>query len=170
VSFLIRPWHINDLDSLVKHANNWNVAQFTSDNFPHPYTKEHGKKFIELATSSKPIHIFAIDINGEAIGGIGIHPQQGIYRKNAELGYWLSEDYWGKGIISEAVKKIVLKAFKLFDIERLFASTFGTNIASQRVLEKAGFTLDYKLKNVLFKNNTIHDDWVYSIRRENLPK
>jgi [ribosomal protein S5]-alanine N-acetyltransferase len=79
VSFLIRPWHINDLDSLVKHANNWNVAQFTSDNFPHPYTKEHGKKFIELATSSKPIHIFAIDINGEAIGGIGIHPQQVTY-------------------------------------------------------------------------------------------
>src|SRR3954471_190946 len=100
---ILRPFGMNDIDSLVIHANNFNVAKYMTDAFPHPYTKEHAVSFIAFATKDEPVHIFAIDVNGEACGGIGIHPQAGIQRKNAELGYWLSEKQWGKGIISALI-------------------------------------------------------------------
>jgi len=129
MNFTLRPWNINDLDSLVTNANNPNIAKFMTDGFPHPYTKEKGIAFIEMATKDNPIHIFAIDVDGKAVGGIGIHPQQDIMKKNAELGYWLGEKYWGNGIISNAVKQMIDFAFATYDINRVFARPFGTNIA-----------------------------------------
>ena len=165
MDFKLRPWALNDLNSLVKHANNFNVAKFLTDGFPHPYTADDGKKFIDLATKDSPIHIFAIDINGEAVGGIGIHPQTDIHKKNAELGYWLAEKYWGKGIITKAIKEIVAFAFSTYEIDRLFARPFGSNLASQRVLEKAGFTLEARFTRTLFKNGEYLDELVYAIRR-----
>src|ERR1044072_8408657 len=99
MDFKLRPWSLNDLDSLVKHANNNNIAKNMMDRFPHPYTRESGKQFIDFATKNDPVHIFAIEINGKAAGGIGIHPQDDVSRRNAELGYWLAEPFWGKGII-----------------------------------------------------------------------
>ena len=80
--------------------------------------------------------LFAIDVNGEAVGGIGLHPQTDIHRKNAELGYWLAEPFWGKGIVSKAILEIIEFGFKTYDIDRIFARPFGTNAASQKVLEK----------------------------------
>ncbi|WP_299365648.1 GNAT family protein [Winogradskyella sp.] len=163
----LRPWKESDLDSLVTYANNWNVAKNLTDKFPHPYTRENGKQFIDYACSSNPIRVFAIDLGGEAVGGIGIHPQDDIHRKNAELGYWLAEPFWGKGIISEAIKEIVDIAFKTFEIDRVFARPFGTNIASQKVLEKNNFVLEGRFKKVLLKNGEHLDELVYAIRREN---
>src|SRR5688572_5312591 len=96
----LRPWSISDLDNLVKYANNPNIAKNLTDKFPFPYTESHGKEFIEMATQHNPIQIFAIDIDEQAAGAIGIHPQDDIHRRNAELGYWLAEPYWGKGIVS----------------------------------------------------------------------
>jgi [ribosomal protein S5]-alanine N-acetyltransferase len=93
--FSLRKWSTKDLESLVRYANNPNIAKNMTDGFPHPYTAENGKAFIEMAIQ-EPIHIFAIDVNGEAVGGIGIHPQSDIHRKNAELGYWLAEPFGGK--------------------------------------------------------------------------
>ncbi len=101
--FSLRPFTINDLDSLVKYANNPNIANNLTDKFPYPYTKENGKMFIEFATKNTPTNIFAIDINGEVSGGIGIHPQEDVQRKNAELGYWLAEPFLGNGIITKAI-------------------------------------------------------------------
>jgi RimJ/RimL family protein N-acetyltransferase len=163
--FKLRPWRFDDLDSLLKQANNPNIARFMSDAFPHPYTREAGEGFIAFATKDDPIHIFAIEIDGLAVGGIGIHPQGDIMRKNAELGYWLGEAFWGKGIITDAIKEIVQFAFATYDINRIFARPFGNNPASARVLEKAGFRFETKFEKTIFKNGEYLDELFYAIRR-----
>lgn len=168
--FKIRPWEMSDIDSLVKYANNWNVAKNMTDKFPHPYTENNGKAFIEFATKDFPLHLFAIDLDGKAIGGIGIHPQEDIHRNNAELGYWLAESFWGQGIISDAIKQMVDFAFNTYEINRVFAIPFGTNIASQKVLEKNNFILEGKFDKVLIKNGELLDELIYAIRRENWGK
>ena len=165
MNFTLRPWAISDLDNLIKYANNWNIAKNMTDGFPFPYTKNDGKVFIEFATRDNPIHIFAIDIEGEAVGGIGIHPQTDIQRKNAELGYWLAESFWGKGIISNAIKQVVQFTFETYDINRIYARPFGTNIASQKVLEKNGFVLEARFENTLIKNGELLDELIYAIRK-----
>jgi len=164
--FTLRPFTINDLNSLVKYANNPKIANNLTDKFPYPYTKENGKMFIEFATKNTPTNIFAIDINGEACGGIGIHPQEDVHRKNAELGYWLGEPFWGNGIITKAIEQIADYGFKNFDISRIFARPYGTNLASQRVLEKAGFVLEARFEKTLFKNGEYKDELIYAIRRK----
>ena len=126
---MLRPWTFGDLDNLVKYANNAAIAKYMTDQFPHPYTSDHGKAFIRFATSDTPSIIFAIDRNGEAVGGIGIHPQTDIQRKNAEMGYWLAEPFWGQGIITRAIGQMVDFAFQNLDIERIFARPFGSNKA-----------------------------------------
>ena len=165
MNFTLRPWTFADLGSLVKYANNWNVAKNLMDRFPHPYTVEHGKAFLEQVVPENPVHIFAIAVNGEAVGGIGIHPQADIYRKNAELGYWLGEPFWGQGIVTGAIKQMVDHTFKTYDLHRIFARPFGTNIGSQRVLEKAGFVLEARLEKTFFKNGKLLDELIYAIRR-----
>ena len=166
----LRPWTISDLNNLVRYANNWNVAKNLTDKFPFPYTETHGTDFIEYATQDDPIHIFAIDIDEQAVGGIGIHPQDDIHRRNAELGYWLAEPFWGKGIVSDAIKQILDFAFSTYDIDRVFARPFGTNIPSQRVLEKNNFTLEAKFENVLIKEGEILDELIYGFRRKDWNK
>lgn len=164
--FTLRPFTTNDLESLVKYANNPKIAANMTDKFPHPYTKENGKMFIEMATKNIPANILAIDINGEACGGIGIHPQEDVHRKNAELGYWLGEPFWGNGIIPEAIIQMVEYGFMNFDINRIFARPYGTNSASQRVLEKAGFSLEARLEKTLYKNGEYKDELIYAVRRK----
>lgn len=165
MQFTLRPWTENDLESLVKYANNFNIAKNMTNKFPHPYTLESGKAFLKMATTGSPTHIFAIDINGEAVGGIGLHPQTDIHCKNAELGYWLAEPYWGKGIISKAIPQILNYGFKTFDINRIFARPFGTNIGSQKVLEKSGFKLEARFEKALFKQGEYLDELIYGFRK-----
>ena len=161
----LRPWTPADLHNLVKYANNANVAKNMMDIFPHPYTEENGRNFIAFATQDNPVRIFAIDVNGEAVGSIGLHPQQDIQRKNMELGYWLGEPFRGKGIMPQAVLQMVAYGFAHFDITRIFARPFGSNIASQKVLEKAGFTLEARFENTFFKNGAFVDELIYAVRR-----
>ena len=163
--FRLRPWNFNDIESLVENANNFNIAKNMTDMFPHPYNEQNAEAFIAMATKDDPIHIFAIEVDGRAVGGIGIHPQGDVNRKNAELGYWLGEKYWGRGIITQAVKQMVDFAFKTYDITRVYARPFGTNIASQKVLEKAGFVLEATIKDGLFKNGEFVDELIYAVRR-----
>jgi [ribosomal protein S5]-alanine N-acetyltransferase len=165
MDFKLRPWSINDLGSLVLYANNFNIAKQLRDVFPHPYTRADGEAFIAFATKDDPILIFAIEVNGEAIGGIGIHPLDDIHRKNAELGYWLAEPFWKNGIITNAIKEMVTHAFKTFDIDRIFAIPFATNIGSQKVLEKAGFVLEARFEKTLYKNGEYLDELIYAIRK-----
>ncbi len=165
VNFVLRPWSMDDLDSLVKYANDIEISKNLTNKFPHPYTIENGTNFIHFATKDNPIHIFAIDIHGEAVGGIGIHPQDDIQCKNAELGYWLPQDYWGRGIISKAIAQIVSFGFKTYDLTRIFARPFGSNIASQKVLEKNGFVLEAKFEKTLYKNGKFEDELIYAVRK-----
>lgn len=165
MDFTLRPWSMDDLDSLVKNANNFNIAKFMTNGFPHPYNAENGKMFITFANQDATKHILAIDVAGQAIGGIGIHLQTDIHCKNAELGYWLAEPFWGHGIITKAISQMVDFAFNTYNINRVFARPFGTNKASQRVLEKAGFVLEGQLEKVLFKNGEYLDELIYAIRR-----
>lgn len=166
MNFTLRPFTINDLESLVKHANNFEIAKNLRDGFSHPFTMEIGKKFIETSMNDKPLHRMAIDVNGEVVGAIGIHPQTDIHRKNAEMGYWLAQSYWGKGIMTKAIMQMVDYGFKNFDITRIFATPYGTNIGSQKALEKAGFILEGKFEKTLFKNGEFLDELVYAVRKK----
>jgi ribosomal-protein-alanine N-acetyltransferase len=162
--FTLRPWTSDDLPSLVQYANNVEIARYLIDMFPHPYTVADGQAYLEFATSL-PGNIFAIDVAGQSVGSIALHPQSDIHRKNAELGFWLAQPFWGQGIITQAVRQVVAYGFQAFDITRIFARPFGTNRASQRVLEKAGFALEAQFTQTLFKNGEFLDEWVYGVRR-----
>jgi ribosomal-protein-alanine N-acetyltransferase len=165
MNFILRPWSLGDLDNLITFANNPNIAKNMMDQFPHPYTREKGKAFISMAMQGSPLHIFAIDIDGHASGGIGIHVQSDIQCKNAELGYWLAEPFWGNGIVTKAVTQMIEYGFKNFDIDRIFARPFGTNVASQKVLEKTGFILEAHFNKTFFKNGEYIDELIYAVRR-----
>jgi len=165
MQYKLRPWTTNDLDSLVTFANNISIAKFMTNKFPHPYTREAGENFITYAMQGNPVNIFAIEVDGKAVGGIGIHPSSDIESKNAEMGYWLAEPYWGNGIITGAIKQMVEYGFKNFDINRIFARPFGTNIVSQKVLAKAGFVLEATFDKTYFKNGEYLDELVYAVRK-----
>ena len=161
MDYILRPWRSSDLDSLVKHADNYNIAKWLTDQFPHPYTYESGQGYIEMVGKDNPTKVFAIEIDGEAAGSIGVFPQSDIHQKSAEIGYWLSEKYWRNGIMSSAIRDIVKYGFDTFDIVRIYARPFSTNIGSQKVLEKAGFTLEAKLKKAIFKKGELMDELIY---------
>lgn len=163
--FVLRPWQENDLQSLVFHANNPKIAANLTGFFPYPYTEEAGKIFINFVTNEHDKTVFAIEIDNEAVGAIGIHPQSDIFCKNAELGYWLSEKYWGQGILTAVIKEMVTYAFEHYDIQRIFARPFGSNIASQKVLEKNKFVLEARFRATVFKYDRYEDELVYAIRR-----
>ena len=163
--FLLRPFRESDLPSLVKHANDPSIAAILSDAFPYPYTEEHGRAFLSESMQRLPFRR-AIDIGGEACGAIGLHPRQDLWRRNLEIGFWLGRAYRGNAIMSDAIQEMVRLGFTEFpEITRIFGTTFGTNIASQRTLEKAGLTLEAKLVGTLVKNGRVEDEWVYAVRR-----
>ena len=157
---------MDDLPSLVKYAANFDIAKNMMDSFPHPYSEQSGKDFIRMVQKTENL-ILCIEVNGEAAGSTGIHLKTDIYRKNAELGYWLAEPFWGNGIISRVIPEIVEMGFEQFDIERIYAGVFETNKASQRVLEKNGFTHEARLVKNVYKNDQFQDQHIYSVRIEN---
>jgi [ribosomal protein S5]-alanine N-acetyltransferase len=163
VNFILRPWTMADLDNLVRFANNDRIACNLTDAFPHPYMREAGIAYITTFCDENPSRVFAIDVGGIACGSIGVFPQTDIHRKNAEMGYWLAEEYWGRGIMTDAVKQMIVHGFKSFDITRIFARPFSSNIASQRVLEKAGMKLEARFEKTVVKNGQFLDELFYSI-------
>ncbi len=166
MEFHLRPWHTNDLIDLVHFANNPRIANNLTDAFPHPYTEQDGIEFINMATNDRPTLIFAIEVDGKAAGGIGLHQQTDLKKRNMELGYWLADIHWGKGIMSAAVKEMVEYGFKTFKINRIYARPFGTNMGSQRVLQKAGFTLEGTFEKALYKKGEYIDELIYAVRKD----
>ncbi len=160
-SSVLRDWTVADAVSLVKHADNPYIAGMMRDGFPSPYTHDDAKRFIAMATSPGPNLFLAIVAGGEAVGGIGIHLLEDVRRRSAEIGYWLSGDLWGQGIITDAVSSLVPVAFERYDIVRLQAGIFSNNPASMRVLEKCGFTREAVHKNAIWKNGTLLDEVMY---------
>lgn len=161
----IRNWTIADLDNLLRYANNKNIADNLTDAFPHPYMREAGEAFIDARLKESATKVFCIDASGEAIGAVGLFPQQDVFRRNAEMGYWVAEPFWGRGIVTKAIGMAIPKAFEMFDITRIFARPYGTNIASQRVLEKSGFVLEARFEKTIIKNNVLLDELVYAYRK-----
>ncbi len=164
MEFKLRPWTIHDLESVAKHGDNFSINRFMSDGFPD--SLEKWRTFLEYATTDSSILYLAIEVEGQAVGGIGISPKKDILQKNAELGYWISEEYQGKGIVSTAIVRIVAMVFQTFDIDRIYATPFETNPASRRVLEKAGFVLEARFSKIVIKNGERLDELVYAIRRK----
>jgi len=167
-NFILRPWKLEDLDNLVRFANNKKIADNLTDAFPHPYSREDGIAFIKNFIGDNPARIFAIEVEGIACGSIGIVLQADVHRKNAEMGYWLAEDYWGRGIMTAAVRQIIEYGFKTFDINRIFARPYSYNLASQRVLAKAGMKLEGRFEKALFKNGQFMDELIFSILKPEL--
>ncbi|QXU40261.1 GNAT family N-acetyltransferase [Pedobacter sp. D749] len=164
----LRPYQPDDVENLVKHANNFNISKYLTNKFPFPYEKKDGEAFIQLALSHSPLQIKAIVLKGEVIGSIGVHQLADIYSKSAEMGYWIGEEHWGKGIVALAVQEMLKYGFDTFDIERIFARTTHTNLASQQVLKKSGFIFEAELKGTIFKNGEYFDELIFGFRKNQL--
>jgi RimJ/RimL family protein N-acetyltransferase len=163
---IIRNWRAGDEESLVRHANNPLVARNLRDAFPHPYTMEAAKGWIKQTSAESPVTNFAIEVDGQAVGAIGLVIQTDIFRRSAEIGYWLGEEFWGRGIVTEAVRAVVEYGFATFDIVRIFAGVFERNAGSMRVLEKAGFQFEARMKKAVTKEDHTMDDMIYVIIRD----
>ncbi len=156
----LRKWKHSDIENLLEHANNVNIAINMRDGFPNPYTYDNGREWINFASKSNSI--FAITINSNAIGSIGLNIGTDIERISAEVGYWLGEKYWGKGITTSALNGITEYAFDKLKLERLFAVPLEENIPSRKVLENNGFILEGILKKSVIKQGKIHNQALYA--------
>ena len=158
----MRSWQSGDVDSLVTHANNRNVSINLRDRFPFPYTRRDAREFIKLARRMHPETFFAIAVDGLAVGGIGFVLLQDVDRVSSEVGYWLGEDYWGRGIATEALVAVTRYAIDTHGLTRIFALPFAHNAGSCRVLEKAGYVLEARLRNSAIKEGQICDQLQYA--------
>jgi RimJ/RimL family protein N-acetyltransferase len=159
---MIRPWSTLDKLALVKYANNRRVWLNMRDAFPHPYTESGADSFLDMVRLQNPTTFFAIATNDEAIGGIGVSLNQDVHRLTAEMGYWLGEPYWGKGVMTEAVAKFSQYAFERFHLMRIYAEPYANNLGSCRVLEKVGFALEGRLRSSVIKDGQIIDQFLYA--------
>lgn len=166
MDIIIRSWQKGDEEDLAHQANNKKIFDNVRDLFPHPYTIEEAKKWILFNSKLHPSQNKAIVVDGRVAGSIGMMRMEDIYRKNAEVGYFLGEVYWGKGIMTIALRQFVDYIFHTFDIIRISAPVIEHNRASQRVLEKVGFRKEaYHIKSI-FKNGEYLNELVYALLRE----
>lgn len=162
----MRSWEWRDRDAIVRHANNRNVWINLVDRFPHPYTHSDARNWLDTVVGHQPETSFAIDVGGEAIGGIGFSIQPDIGYRSAEIGYWLAEGFWGRGIATEALIAVTEHAFSTYDLCRLYAHVFEWNPASARVLEKAGYTFEGCLRKSATKAGQTIDRLIYAKLRD----
>lgn len=164
----IRRWKIEDTDDLSQALNNKKILDNLRDGIPFPYTPEDAKEYITtmLTADDEMVYAFAITIEDKAVGSIGIFRQTNIHSKTAELGYYIAEPYWGKGIGTSAVKQICDYIFQNTDIIRIFAEPFAHNTGSCRILEKCGFKYEGTLRKNAVKNGAVIDMKMYSIIQE----
>ena len=158
----MRPWRESDVDSLAEHANNINVATNLRDRFPHPYTRNNARDFLKYAASLQDQSNLAIEVEGAAVGAIGYVAGHDVERFSAEIGYWLGEAFWGRGIVTEALVLTTEHAFRDANILRMFALPFAENAGSVRVLNKAGYIYEGRLRSSSVKFGTPRDQLVYA--------
>lgn len=163
--FHIREYRDGDAMALVRYANNRTIWRNLRDRFPHPYTHRDAFRWLHHVSLQFPAHDFAIASEEELIGAIGLQPQEDVHRRSAEIGYWLAEPFWGRGIATRAVRAMTEYAFAQTTFVRLYAMVFAWNPASARVLEKAGYELEGRLRKSVLKDNELIDQLVYSILR-----
>lgn len=163
---IFRPFVPSDRESLAKHADNMNVWNNVRDYFPHPYAIADADAFIAYCMGQSTQTDFAIDIAGEAVGAIGLMPRSDVQRVSAEVGYWLGEDFWGRGIATRVMTDFTEYVFRTTDYMNLFATVFSTNPASMRVLEKSGFGFVGVMHGAAVKNGRIIDLHIYEKLRQ----
>jgi ribosomal-protein-alanine N-acetyltransferase len=162
----IRSFTVRDAESIARYANNRRVSINLRDRFPYPYTRADAEAFLDAARVQRPESDFAIAGRDEVIGGIGFHRQSDVYRLSAEIGYWLGEPFWGRGIATRAVRGLADWVFATTPLVRLYAHVFDWNPASARVLEKAGFTFEGRMRRSVTKNGQVIDQLSYALVRE----
>jgi [ribosomal protein S5]-alanine N-acetyltransferase len=165
----IRPWRADDIDSLVRHANNKAISLNLRDRFPHPYTRTDAEEFLDRAVSTSPQIFFAIDLDGEAVGGVGIVPGDDIERISGEVGYWVGEEHWGKGLATMAAREMTTYCFETLGLHRVWACPFARNESSIRVLEKLGFRHEGTLVESAIKDGKFESMIVYAITAPEWP-
>ena len=161
----IRPWAVADAESLQRHANNREVSIQLRDRFPYPYTIDNARSFVGWATKQEAPTVWAIEVDGEAAGGIGIELHTDVERVSAEIGYWLGKAVWGRGVATEALIAVTADVFTRFDLTRLYAVPFADHVASVRVLEKAGYVREGHLRQSAIKDGTIRDQLLFAAYR-----
>lgn len=165
-TFRLRQWVASDAKSLVHQANNRNIWRNLRDLFPHPYTDADALKWLEMATSPSAEGTYAIDVDGNAVGTVSLERGNEIEQLAAEIGYWLGESYWGRGIVSEAVGRVTDLALAEPDIVRVYAPVFAWNARSMGVLENNGFVRECIMRRAGFKDGTIIDRVIYARTRQ----
>jgi RimJ/RimL family protein N-acetyltransferase len=164
---ILRPWAITDAPQLALIADNKNISDNIRDGLPNPYSEKDARDWLNLILPENiPPRFFSISTGDRIVGSIGIVTKTNIYRKNVEIGFFLSEKFWGQGIMTRAIRAVTSYAFETFDIVRVYAEVFSDNIASRRALEKAGFRLEAYLKSSIIKNDVIKDCCIYSVLKE----
>ena len=161
----LREWRSGDEAALVKHADNRNVWINLADRFPHPYTMADAEDWIRLNLGQDPVTNFAITTSEEAIGSVGLQLQDDVHRHSAQVGYWLAEPYWGRGIATEALKAMADYAFNTLGLVRLYATHLAWNPASGRVMQKAGFAYEGLLRSAAVKDGKTTDLLLYALVR-----
>jgi RimJ/RimL family protein N-acetyltransferase len=161
-SCTVRSWRSEDAAGIVRYANNYKIWLNLRDAFPHPYTAQHARDFIRSVRNRSPETTFAIAVDDEAVGSIGfvLHPD--VERVSAEIGYWLAEPFWGRGIVTDALAAVTKYALDTHQLTRIYAVPFASNAASCRVLEKAGYVLEARLRRSAVKNGQITDQMQYA--------
>ena len=163
----VRDWRPGDAASLAQHANDRRIWLNMRDAFPHPYTSADATAFLARAVAMRPVTWFAVTVNDMAVGGIGYTPHEDVERVSAEIGYWLGTAFWGRGIMTAALNAVTAHAFRAHpDLRRLYAVPYVTSAASARILEKAGYRLEGRLRQSVVKNGQILDQFMYSILRD----
>lgn len=168
---LLRPWRMEDAERLAAGINNRNVSVRLRDAVPHPYTVDDAIAYLQRVTTPQPEHAVCIEVDGQVGGGMSIRIGSDIYRRTAELGYWLAEPLWGRGIMTTAVRAFVPACLQAFELDRIFATTSSKNRASARVLEKAGFTFEGRLRKNVIKEGEVLDSLMYAwVREDSAPQ
>ena len=165
-SCTVRSWEWRDREAIVRHANNRNVWLNLRDRFPHPYTNTDARNWLEMVVGVRPENSFAIAVADEAVGGIGFTVQHDVGHRSAEIGYWLGEEFWGRGLATQALIAVTDYAFANYDLCRMFAHVFEWNPASARVLEKAGYQFEGRLKKSVTKDGQTIDQLMYAVVRD----
>lgn len=162
----IRDWRSDDAPSIAKYANNRKIWKNLRDGFPYPYQLSDAENFLAKIAQQNPRTVFAIANDKEAIGSIGLMPGEDVHRFTAEMGYWLAEPFWNKGIMTAVVGRFADFAFEEFKLQRIFAEPYTVNLASARVLQKAGFVLEGTLRASVFKAGQVLDQFLYAKIRQ----
>jgi len=159
---VVRSWRVEDAPSLAIYANNREIWLNLRDQFPHPYGLADAEAYLRLVSERPNETSFAIEVAGQAVGGVSLRPGHDVERCSAEIGYWLGEPFWGRGIMTSAVRAVTEYAFDQLGLTRVFAVPFARNPASSRVLDKAGYEREGLMRRSAVKDGVILDQYLYA--------